>query len=172
MAKNKYKKALQNKDKKVGRQRKVNYEKEVLPFLHDIKDLIINGYNNKEIAALIGCNESTLYVWRKKYKEFDDIFQCDEFKLKLKDELMVSLYKRAVGMMVQESSTMMTKKGPMPIESERYVYSDKAAELVLRNILGDVSANKEINITFNDGQNSIDIKFGTNDDEGDFDESR
>jgi uncharacterized protein YjcR len=171
--KNKFKDELEKKNFKTGRNRKVSYKKEVLPFLEDIKNLILNGYNNKEIANIIGCNIGTLYVWRKEHKEFDDLFNCDEFKAHLRDELIDSLYQRAKGFYVEENTIQFVKGKEVYKEvSSKYKYSDKAAEIVLRNVLGDKTGNNEINITFNDGTKTMDIKFGTVDDEGDFDDSR
>lgn len=170
--KNKYEIELEKKHGKTGRRRKVSYEKEVKPFLEDIKKLIVDGYNNKEIAKIIGCNEATIYNWRKIHKEFNEIFECEELKNKMKDELMLSLFERAKGFKVEELTTMMVKGKEQKMYNERYIYSDKAADIVLRNVLGGASSHNEINITLKDGDKTLNLKVGTVDDEGDFEEAR
>jgi len=53
------------------------YETIVKPMLGDIHDKYINGMSFGKIAKYIDISVNTLYIYRRKYKEFDEIFNRD-----------------------------------------------------------------------------------------------
>jgi len=169
----KFKKYLKtHKIEKSGTVRNHYYDIYVLPFLDDLKELVFKGHTNKEIIELLEISVSTFYKWRKEKPEFNEIFENPEVQNKLKDELFDSLFARAKGFYVNE--TFENEAGGKLVSKTtqtRFVFSDKAAEQYIRNVLGGKSSESEITINFKNGDKDVSINFGSVDDEGDFDES-
>lgn len=53
------------------------------------------GFTDKEIAELLGCNQSTLYRWKAEHEEFAQALKVG--KCKADDRVELSLYHRALG---------------------------------------------------------------------------
>lgn len=60
-----------------------------------LKKLYLDGKTNKEAAAEVGCNVSTIKRWRMKYPEFNK--DVVDWKLKADEEIERSLYESARG---------------------------------------------------------------------------
>lgn len=166
--------AISKARKTGGRSRAVSYKKDVAPYLEEIKTLVEEGLNNKEIIKIIGCSEPVFYKWLKEYDDFYKVFHSESIHDRLEDGLMNSLFKRATeGVEVVETEENIVG-GKVVSETKRTkrIVSDKAADLYMKHVLGARTGDSEININFvNDGK-TVSIDFASNDDDGDFEGSR
>ena len=116
---------------------KSKYETDIKPHIPEIRDAVKAGATIKEIANAFGINESTIYEYKNKYKEFAEAFACGRacviFNIK------AALLKKALGFeYVEERTTGKKKDGKEQIEQfERYKRysppSETAAAMLLRN---------------------------------------
>jgi len=53
---------------------KDKYEEKIKPYLAEIKEALINGESHKSIYTRFGITKTTLYAYRAKYAELDELF--------------------------------------------------------------------------------------------------
>lgn len=108
------------------------YEKEVKPHLEEIKEAVGNGATTKEIADALGIAESTIYEYKKKYKEFSDAFACGRAKIII--DIRAALLKKALGFHYEEKKVYMKDGKPQTEIYQRYCQpSETAGAMLLRN---------------------------------------
>ena len=110
-----------------------NYENNVKPFINDIKEWILKGATDKEIASALGIAASTLCEYKNKYPEFSEAFARGRANIVIK--IKAALLKKALGFEYEEKEAV--KKGD-DITSvkvfKRYCPpSETAAAMLLRN---------------------------------------
>lgn len=113
------------------------YESEVKPHINEIKDAVAAGATDKEIADAFGIAVSTIYEYKKKYKEFSDAFS--RARARVVFEIKGALLKKALGFEYKEEKAVARKDkdGENIILVEKYkrycVPSETAAAMLLRN---------------------------------------
>ena len=98
-----------------------------------IKNLMLNGYVDIEIAHLLGVTEKTFYNWKKNYPE---VFQSEgEWKKNSNEELERTLHKLAKGFVLKETKVFLTKAGTIKTFDvlKQYPPNEKAIEFALCN---------------------------------------
>ena len=113
------------------------YEAEVKPHLSEIKKAVEAGATDKEVADAFGIALSTIYEYKKRYKEFADAFSCARARVVF--QIKGALLKKALGFEYDEEKTVgrKDKDGTNIILIEKYkrycVPSETAAAMLLRN---------------------------------------
>ena len=113
------------------------YETEVKPHLDEIRKAVESGATDKEIADAFGLAVSTIYEYKKKYKEFSQAFARGRERVVF--EIKAALLKKALGFEYQEEKTVAKKDkdGDNIVLIEQYkrysVPSETAAGMLLRN---------------------------------------
>lgn len=113
------------------------YETDVKPYLKDVKDAIEAGATVEEIADALSLHPSTIWAYKKKYPEFNELFARGRkiiiFKIK------AALLKKSLGFEYNEEKTIsrLGKKGETITSVERSKKycppSETAAAMLLRN---------------------------------------
>lgn len=86
------------------------YEKNVKPFLDDIKSAYAKGVSESEIAKNLGISQSSWFKYKNKYSELSDILKRDEDDVrKILDRLDSALLKSAEGFEYQEKKQYIKK---------------------------------------------------------------
>ena len=113
------------------------YETEVKPHLEDIRKAVEAGATDKEIADAFGLAVSTIYEYKKKYKEFSAAFARGRKEVVI--EIKAALLKKALGFEYEEEKRVARKdkNGENIILLEKYkrqcLPSETAAAMLLRN---------------------------------------
>lgn len=112
--------------------RPTKYDKEVKPHLDEIREAVGNGATVEEIADAFGISKSSIYEYKKKYKEFSDAFACGRAKIII--DIRGALLKKALGFHYEEKRQTI-KDDQINVEIyERYCPpSETAAAMLLRN---------------------------------------
>lgn len=114
----------------------MSYSKKVKPLLNEIKEWRKDGYNLTQISERLGVTRKTLNIYMAKYEELREIMILGKKEYEV--DLRKSLYARAKGFMVKETTTRSYYNADGDLikkvvnESERYVYSDFMASKLLR----------------------------------------
>lgn len=98
-----------------------------------IKNLMLKGYTDLEIAELIGVTEKTFYNWKKNYP---DVFQFEgEWKSKQNELLERTLHKLASGYSLKETKVFLTKEGKIKTKEiiKHLPPNEKSIEFALCN---------------------------------------
>jgi len=104
-----------------------------------ITDMLILGAEHKEVCKALGISASTYYKWRKENKKLSNAIE--EIEHLQTDNVEKSLYKRATGFWVTETTT--NKSGEST--KERYIVPDTAALIFwLTNRRKDKWQNKQV----------------------------
>lgn len=113
------------------------YEKEIKPYIDDIRKAVEAGATDKEIAKAFGIAESTLYKYKQEKKEFSAAFVRGREKVVI--EIKAALLKKALGYEYEEEKRVgkKDKDGENIILVEKYKKhqppSETAAAMLLRN---------------------------------------
>lgn len=113
------------------------YETEIKPHLKEIENAVRAGATDKEIADAFGFSVSTIYEYKKKYKEFSKAFVCARARVVF--EIKAALLKKALGFEYEEEKRVgkKDKDGENIILVEKYkrysAPSEQAAAMLLRN---------------------------------------
>lgn len=113
------------------------YETEVKPHLDEIRRAVESGATDKEIADAFGLAVSTIYEYKKKYKEFSKAFARGRKRIVF--EIKAALLKKALGFEYEEEKRVgkKDKDGENIILVEKYkrysAPSEQAAAMLLRN---------------------------------------
>lgn len=113
------------------------YDKEIKPYLDDIRKAVEAGATDKEIAKAFGIAESTLYKYKQTKAEFSAAFVRGREKVVI--EIKAALLKKALGYEYDEQKTVCKKDkdGENIILVENYrkhqAPSETAAGMLLRN---------------------------------------
>ena len=117
--------------------RPTKYEKEIKPYLDDIRKAVESGATDKEIATAFGIAESTLYKYKKEKPEFSAAFARGREKVCI--EIKAALLKKALGYEYTEEKSVAKhdKDGDAVVMVETYKKhqppSETAAAMLLRN---------------------------------------
>ena len=117
--------------------RPTKYEKEIKPFIDDIRKAVEAGATDKEIAKAFGVAESTLYKYKKEKPEFSAAFARGREKVVI--EIKAALLKKALGYEYTEEKSVSKydKDGAAVVMVETYKKhqpaSETAAAMLLRN---------------------------------------
>lgn len=117
--------------------RPTKYEKEIKPFLDDIRKAVESGATDKEIATAFGIAESTLYKYKKEKPEFSAAFARGREKVVI--DIKAALLKKALGYEYTEEKSVAKhdKDGEAVVMVETYRKhqppSETAAAMLLRN---------------------------------------
>lgn len=113
--------------------RPTKYDKEVKPHIEEVREAVANGATTKEIADALGIAESTVYEYKKKYKEFSDAFTRGRAQICV--DIRAALLKKALGFHYEEKKVYMNKDGQPQTEIfQRYCQpSETAGAMLLRN---------------------------------------
>jgi hypothetical protein len=113
------------------------YEREIKPYIDDIRKAVECGATDKEIATAFGIAESTLYKYKKEKPEFSEAFARGREKVVI--DIKAALLKKALGYEYFEEKTVCKKDkdGENIILVESYkkhqAASETAAGMLLRN---------------------------------------
>lgn len=113
------------------------YETEVKPHLDEIRKAVESGATDKEIADAFGLAVSTIYEYKKKYKEFSKAFARGRKRVVF--EIKAALLKKALGFEYEEEKRVgkKDKDGDNIVLIEQYkrycAPSEQAAAMLLRN---------------------------------------
>lgn len=113
------------------------YESEVKPHIDEIKKAVESGATDKEVADAFGIAVSTIYEYKKKYKEFAEAFS--RARARVVFDIKAALLKKALGFEYDEEKTVARKDrdGANVILIEKYkrycLPSETAAAMLLRN---------------------------------------
>ncbi len=113
------------------------YEIEVKPYLDEIRDAVKSGATNEEIADAFGLSVSTIYEYKKKYKEFSKAFAHGRKRVVFK--IKAALLQKALGFEYEEEKRVgrKDKSGENIVLVEKYKKysppSEQAAAMLLRN---------------------------------------
>lgn len=113
------------------------YETEIKPHLDDIRKAVEAGATNDEIAKAFGINISTLYEYKKRYKDFSDAFARGREKVIF--DIKAALLRKALGYDYEEEKRVgkKDKDGDKIVLIETYKKhmppSETAAAMLLRN---------------------------------------
>lgn len=113
------------------------YEREVKPYIDEIRKAVEAGATDKEIATAFGIAESTLYKYKKEKQEFSQAFARGREKVVI--EIKAALLKKALGYEYEEEKRVgkKDKGGENIILVEKYKRhmpaSETAAAMLLRN---------------------------------------
>ncbi len=113
------------------------YESDIKPHLDEIREAVKSGATDREIANAFGISVSTVYEYKKKYKEFSDAFARGRERVVF--EIKAALLKKALGFEYQEEKTVgkKDKDGENIVLIEQYKRysppSEQAAAMLLRN---------------------------------------
>lgn len=113
------------------------YETEIKPHLDEIRKAVEAGATNEEIAKAFGINVSTIYEYKKRYKDFSDAFARGREKVIF--EIKAALLKKALGYEYEEEKRVgkKDKDGENVVLIEKYKRhmppSETAAAMLLRN---------------------------------------
>ena len=117
--------------------RPTKYEKEIKPFIEDIRKAVESGATDKEIATAFGIAESTLYKYKKEKPEFSAAFARGREKVVI--DIKAALLKKALGYEYTEEKSVAKhdKDGDAVVMVETYKKhqppSETAAAMLLRN---------------------------------------
>lgn len=121
--------------KAVGRPSR--YDTDVKPHLDEIREAVKAGATNEEIADAFGLSVSSIYEYKKKYKEFSKAFARGRKRVVF--EIKAALLKKALGFEYEEEKRVgrKDKDGENIILVEKYkrysAPSEQAAAMLLRN---------------------------------------
>lgn len=113
------------------------YDAEIKPHLTEIENAVKSGATDKEIADAFGMSVSSIYEYKRKYKEFSQAFARGRKRIVY--EIKAALLKKALGFEYQEEKTVAKKdkEGKNIVLIEQYkrycVPSETAAAMLLRN---------------------------------------
>lgn len=117
--------------------RPTKYEREIKPFIEDIRKAVESGATDKEIATAFGIAESTLYKYKKEKPEFSAAFARGREKVVI--DIKAALLKKALGYEYTEEKAVAKKDkdGDNVVMIETYKKhqppSETAAAMLLRN---------------------------------------
>lgn len=113
------------------------YNTHVQPFLSKVREWVEAGATVRELAAALEVNESTLYEYQKKYKEFAEALRppraatCCDIKTAMKKKAMGFYYEERKQYIKREDDGSETTYTEI---TERYCPpSEKAAAMLLNN---------------------------------------
>lgn len=97
-----------------------------------------SGMNETQIAKKIGISQKKLIEWKKKYLELEQLLK--QGKEELCVELENTLYKRALGYFVTDTTTEVEKsekngKTTKVKKIKKYIWSDKCLELAVKSLI-------------------------------------
>ena len=118
-------------DKKRGRGQPSKWETHVEPRLEEVRQWAKAGATNKEIAAALGINADTFYVYQNEYSDFSDAIR--DGRMAGAAEVKTALLKLAVGF---EATDTETKAEPGEDGRMRPV----ATKIIKRQIPPDIKA--------------------------------
>ena len=126
------KKTKKKKSKKASAKKHGNckFDEALIPI---IKNLMLKGYIDLEIAELLGITEATFYNWKKAYPE---VFESEgEWKRNANEELERTLHKLASGWICKETKVFLTKDGTIKTYEvwKQHPPNEKAIEFALTN---------------------------------------
>lgn len=113
------------------------YDRDVKPYIADIKKAVEAGATMAEIAKAFGIGESTLYTYKSKHKELQEAFARGREKIIF--DIKGALLKKALGFDYEEQKTVGKKdsNGENIVLIEKYKRycppSETAAAMLLRN---------------------------------------
>lgn len=113
------------------------YETDIKPHLDEIREAVKAGATNEEIAVAFGLSVSTIYEYKKKYKEFSDAFAHGRKIVVF--QIKAALLKKALGFEYNEEKRVgkTDKDGDSIVLIETYkrysAPSEQAAAMLLRN---------------------------------------
>lgn len=112
--------------------RPTKYDTEVKPHIDKIKEAVAQGATTKEIADALGIAESTIYEYKKKYKEFSDAFARGRAEIII--DIKAALLKKALGFHYEEKKVYIKDGVPQTEIYSRYCQpSETAGAMLLRN---------------------------------------
>lgn len=113
------------------------YDREIKPYIDDIRKAVEAGATDEEIAEAFGIAKSTLYKYKKEKKEFSQAFARGREKVVI--EIKAALLKKALGYYYEEEKRVgkTDKDGENIVLVEVYkkyqAPSETAAAMLLRN---------------------------------------
>ena len=82
---------------------KSKYETAIVPNMNFISALIRDGWSAKDIAKKVGVTEDSLMNYRKKHKEFDELFRVNRERVDL-EHVVGAYFRLATGYTVVETT--------------------------------------------------------------------
>lgn len=121
--------------------RPTKYDKEIKPYLDEIKAAVEAGATIEEISTAFNVAQSTIYKYKKEIKEFSEIFVRGRARIVF--EIKAALLKKAVGFQYEEKKQYITQDENGNVKKHTEVLtrycppSETAAAMLLRNYADD-----------------------------------